>query len=357
MARLENVSWNSQAVCVSMKIRGAISVPEAIESPSMEVVSSVPVLSIQNMSSTDSLDSSFMSRPSSSVSDINAATPSHQLDRFDMCSPRHVRLSHKYLAYGGPSFSIAAIDSMTGSSDRIPIPMPNPTNMESVAYDDFSQAEVVSMAVVGTSQVWAATESGSLHIFDIAMDLRSKQPELRFVKHVYTNLNDSALCIVSQQLSIRSPAGESPERSLGNAPRVEVLLGSPHGNITIISGESDERGGLKNALKCPRKVVQLSNFEEEGSPVNCITQVRCSGVETYWCGCGSGIVVLRQSDWKELTRLDGTHGRPSRPDRKLAQIMQLLASECGVWSYTSYSSTISLWDTKDFVPKLHITCW
>ena len=332
-----------------MKIRGAVSIPEAafaMESPSIEVASPVPGL---NLSSTES--------PCSSVSDLNATTLNHQPERFSMCSPRQLWPSHKYLAYGGPGFSIAAIDSVTGSSERIPVPMPTPTNMESVAYDDFSQAEVLSMTVVGESQIWAGTESGSLHVFDIALDLRSKQPELRFVKHMYTSLNDSVHCIVSQQLSIRSLSGESPDRLLRSSARVEVLLGSTHGNITIISGESDERGGLKNALKCPRKVVQLSNFEEESSQINCIAQVSCTGIETYWCGCGGDIVVLRRSDWKELVRLEGASGSPSRPGRKPTQIMQLLASECGVWSYTSSSSTISLWDTRDFAPKLHITCW
>ena len=356
MSRLENVSWNSQAQRVNMKIRGAVSVPEAaftMESPNTEVASPVPVL---DLSLTESPVRAFVSSPSSSVSDLNAATPNHQADRFDMCSPRPLWPSHKYLMYGGPGFSIAAVDSVTGNSERIPVPMPTPTNMESVAYDDFSQAEVLSMTVVGESQVWAGTESGSLHVFDIALDLRSKQPELRFVKHMYTSLNDSVLCIVSQQLGTRFLSRESPDRSLKSSRRVEVLLGSIHGNITIISGESDENGGLKNALKCPRKVVQLSDFKEESSQINCIAQVSCTGIATYWCGCGGDIVVLRRLDWKELARLGGARS-PSRPGRKPAQIMQLLASECGVWSYTSSSSTISLWDTRDFAPKLHITCW
>ena len=329
MARLESTSWCSQPV--GMKINGTLNIPEAAlaaEPPSIAIASPVEFrITSQTFSPTDSVDSAFVSRPTSSVS---TATPNgHQLfqDRLEYCTWS----SRKHLLYGAPGFSVAVLDSVTGSIDHLPVPM-----VENAEDTNFSQSEVLCMSIIGESQVWAGTDSGSLHIFDL-------MPDLRFSKHSYTSLTDPILCITSrQQISER-------------AALADVLLGSPYGNLTILSGELDERGGLKNALKCPRKMLQLGSQTEEGcsTSINCITPV---GQDTYWCGCGGDIVVLRRSDWKELARIDGKC--TSQPlEGHPMHTVQLLSSEYGVWSCLSHSSTITLWDTKDYSTKLHITCW
>jgi len=165
---------------------------------------------------------------------------------------------------------------------------------------NFSLSEVSCMAVVGESQVWVGTESGSLHVFDLT-------PELRLSGHLYTSLTGPILCIATRQMAERYRSQDS---------RMEVLLGSPYGTVTIISTELDERGGLKNPLKGLRKLIQLGSSEEEECSVDCIAHVNSSGTETYWCSCKDNIVILSRSNWKEIWRLDGRgkeHHSQSKP--------------------------------------------
>ena len=332
-----------------MKINGALNIPEAAivaESLSMDNGSSVDLRSPTHLlSPTESEDSGFASRPTTSVS---AATPG-PLERHRLCSPGPLPLwlPYKHLLYGAPGFSIAVFDSADGSVDHIPVPLPSLNGISDI---NFPQSQILCMSIIGDSQVWTATDSGSLHIFNIT-------PELRFSNHTYANLDDSVLCIATRQQNERTYIEEA---SLGRQDsRTEVLLGSSTGNLTIISGERDERGGLKNPLfKCPRKVIQLGNFTEQFG-INCMAHVNCAGTETYWCGYGSEIVVLRRSDWRELARRDSRTGRSSTlpASSEPLQITQLLSTECGVWS--CISSTITLWadDARKLAPKLHITCW
>ena len=196
------------------------------------------------------------------------------------------------------------------------------------------------MVLVGESQVWVGTESGSLHVFDLT-------PDLRLSRHQYTSLTAPILCITTRQVA---------ERARSHDSRTEVLLGSLSGTVTIINADLDERGGLKNPLKGLRKLIQLSSGEEECS-VDCIVHVNCSGTETYWCSCKDSIVILSRSNWKEIGRVDGRGNAPIQPYGDAPHVTHLVSSECGVWSCISHSSTVLLWDTKEFAPKLQVTCW
>ena len=310
MTKLESVNWGTQTV--QMKIRGFLSVPDSLSSPTrLEPLSPSP---------TESPDSAFASRPSSLM----------------FCS------SHKHLIHGGPGFSIGILDSITGNVDHVPVPVPSLSNTENPSCDCFSFSEVSCMVVAGESQVWVGTEGGSLHVFDLT-------PTLRLSTHLYTNLTDPILCIATRQRAEGTNLQDS---------RTEVLLGSPSGTVTIISREMDERGGLKNPLKGLRKLIQLGNGEE-GCSVDCIVHVNCSGNETYWCSCGKDIVILSRSNWKEIGRIDGTLSEQTQPYCDGSHITHLVNSECGVWSCCSHSSTLLLWDTNEVEQKLklQVTCW
>ena len=264
--------------------------------------------------------------------------------------------SPKYLLHGGPGFSLGLLDSTSGTTKHLPVPVPMPSspNMDIPTCDNFSLSEVLSASFAGDAQIWVGTESGSLHVFDLT-------PELRLNSHAYTKFPDPVSCIATRQPSVMEESLPVVNGSLvrGARTRTEVLVGSSNGNLTVIIGEANERGGLRNPFKCPRKVIQLGGFEEGGSlSVSSIALVTCSGVETYWCGCGASIVILRRSDWREMVRLDGCAGLPLLSDElsREVHISQLLTTEVGVWSTISHSSTVVLWDKETFSPKMKITC-
>ena len=313
MARLEKINWPSQEAPrkVHMKLNGSVNIP-LLELPS-------------TLSPTGSVDSG---RPASL-----------------MPMP-----SHKYFLYGGPRFYASILDSTTGAVDPTSVPVPLAVTASELNCVDFSQWEVLSLAVVGESQVWIGTDASSLHVFDLS-------PKHRLSNHAYTKLEDPAICILARQLYDMSTASRS-------AQRIEVLLGSPNGNLTVVSGEANERGGLKTPLnKSPRQLVQLSGFNKSGEnkTVECVAAVNGSRAEEdmYWCGCGAAIVILRRSDWKVVCDFDAAAGEPL-PSGELAESIHvgcLIASEVGVWSVLTHSSTMILWDRKSQGVKLQITAW
>lgn len=321
MARLEAAHWGS--IDIGMDLNGTVAIPE-------------PLSDTFPLSPTDSVDSAIGQ------------------------SPRPSCNSGKYLSYGGPGFSVAAFDAITGNVDRIPIPLPlsSAEMAESVA---FSQSPVMCMAVVGETQVWVGTQAGSLHVLELNQDLR-------FTSHTITMLDSPIQCIASQQSTIPNSSSEAVTlHSAVRSLRIDILIGLSNGVVTVISGEAYQNGGLKNpncSLRKARKVLHLGREEgreeEKGGNVNCIAAVSMAGgVEAFWCSYGRMVVVFQKDSWKEIGRLDGsqdhtTHQRPSPED---SEIVQLVSSEHGVWSALTNLSTISLWDADTLTPKLHITCW
>ena len=314
MARLEPANWTS--LDVGMALNGAIPMPEDA-SP---------------LSPTDSLDSAI----------------GH--------SPRPPGNSGKYLTYGGPGFSVGRLDAVKGSADRIPVPFPRlPSCAETADYVAFTQSPVQCAAAVGENQVWVGTEAGSLHVFELNRDCQ-------FSSHAFTTLDSSVLCILPRYTSLTDSLSEASV-SLSRSSRMDVLIGSSSGVVTIVTGETNPRGGLRDpstGLRRARKVLHLeSETEEEGKGVNCIAAVSLAGRETFWCGYGKKIVVLGRGNWEENHRLDGTLVSSNEqlviPDK--AEVVKLLSSEQGVWSSLSFSSAVSLWDTDTLKPKLHINCW
>ena len=320
MARLEAAHWGS--VDVGMGLNGAVAIPE-------------PSADASPLSPTDSVDSAI----------------GH--------SPRPLGSSGKYLTYGGPGFSVAGFDAVTGNVDRIPIPLPLAC-AEVTDCVAFTQSPVLCLQAVGDTQVWVGTKAGSLHVFEL-------KPDLRFSSHAITVLDSSILCITSRHAgSVRGGEETSLQIAL-QSMRIDVLLGSSNGVVTIISGEANPNGGLRdpgNSLRKARKVLHLEEDGEQGDEgvgnVNCIVAVQTrGGGEVFWCSYGRKVVVFQRDGWDKIGRLDGSLGCPydQLPALKEAEIIQLLPTEYGVWSGMSHSSTISLWDTDTLTPKLHITCW
>ena len=318
-----------------MKVKGSINIPE-LAGPSLSISDSDP---LSQLGQEEDCISPFSPTPSvdSGCSTCSVMTP-----------------SPKYLVHGGPGFSLGLLDSTTGTTKHLPVPVLAQSTMESSPCDSFSLSEVLCTSFAGDSQIWVGTEVGSLHTFELTA-------EMRLSNHAYTKLPDSVTCITTGQLSLREDSLPVVNGSLlrGLKNKAEVLVGSSNGNLTIIVGEANERGGLRNPLKSPRKVIQLGDIDAGGSIlISSIAPVSTSLEDTYWCGCGSEIVILRRSNWREVDRLNGCAGLPTLSAQLSQQvhISQLLATEVGVWSSISHSSTVVLWDSESHCAKLNITC-
>lgn len=321
-----------------MKVKGSVNIPE-LGGPSLSVTDSDHLTHLGQEEEEEDCIGLFSPTPSvdSGRSTCSVMTP-----------------SSKYLIHGGPGFSLGLLDSTTGTMRHLPVPVLVPTSVDSSSCDNFSLSEVLSASFAGDAQIWVGTEVGSLHAFDLTA-------EMRLSSHAYTKLPDPVTCITTGQPSLREDSLSVVNGSLlrGVRNKAEVLVGSSNGNLTIIVGEANERGGLRNPLKCPRKVIQLGDFEAGGSMlISSIAPVSSSRGDTYWCGCGAKIVILQRSNWREVDRLNGCAGLPALSD-ELSQevyISQLLATEVGVWSSISHSSTVVLWDSERHCAKLNITC-
>lgn len=324
MSQLEK---KSEAV-LPMTVHGSINIPEAAVPPSTQSIDAQRQIRREEAST-----------PFSPISDDSGRWTSTSL-----WAP-----SSKYLIHGGPGFSIGILDSIAVTVERLPVPVPTPSMLEATDASNFSLSEVTSLALAGESQVWAGTETGSLHVFDLC-------PGPKLSNHGYSKLPDPITSIRTDQF----PAPIIRDTSLnGKRPTTEVLVGSNNGNLTVISGESDRRGGLCKVAKCPRKVIPLVTTEKGGnSEIHCMVLVPTSLAkeECYWCGCGPNIVVLRRSTWQVVTKLDGSLGLPLHIKAGL-HVSALEATEHGVWSTLSKSSTITLWDPENLAqPKLKIPC-
>ena len=351
MSRLDKILWKSESL--SIKVRGSLNIPEVAVPPSNFVLPG-PIHTLDEVS--QSLDEA--------VPQLQPFSPTPSIDS-GRWTGTALLPSTKYFVHGGPGFSIGILDSTTGSLEHLPVPVPTLSFLEDSDASNFSLSEVTSLALAGKSQVWAGTETGSLHVFDLS-------PGPRLSNHAYSKLPDPVTCLRTGQITAGRDVALSTRYSSLN--RMEVLAGSPNGNLTIISGEADERGGLKNVAKCPRKVIQLGGFKGvSGSVIHCMVFVTTSGAkeDCYWCGCGSSIVILRRSSWKVLIRLNGSP-KPQAPhygmesgasslhngsnESEAANVSQLEATEYGVWSTTAQSPTMVLWDATDFAPKMNISC-
>lgn len=332
MSRIERVPLKCEAL--SMKIRGSINIPEVAVPPSTEV----PL--------------------TPSLEELPSEPPPFSPTSEDSGRWTGTALwpSTKYFVYGSPGFSIGILDSTTGSLEQLPVPVPTLSFLEAADASNFSLSEVTTLSLAGECQVWAGTETGSLHVFDLT-------PGPRLSNHGYSKLPDPVLCLRTEPLV---PGRDATLSSKERLPlmRTEVLVGSSNNTLTVISGEADERGGLRNVARCPRKVLQLGRSfegdESKNNGVRCIALVSSlAGAleECYWCGCGPSIVILRRSNWKVLKVLDKFDGLASVDTSGDAMcVSQLEATEFGVWCSVLQSPTMLLWDAKDFTLKMKISC-
>lgn len=312
MSRLEQTLWNQTTI--SLAISGSVNIPEITRSSLPDPVQEQDEANIDDpISPTNSIDSGR-----STSTDIWP--------------------SHKYLVYGGPGFSIASMDSSTGSVIQIPVPVPLSPSSDNPSIQ-FSLNPVTALNVVGECQVWAGTETGSLHVLELTIDHR-------FHGHALTNLSDPITCIHSRQQS----------SSGGQKTRVDILIGGSHGNLTIFSGPTNGRAGLKSSLKGSRKVLPLGGFGGNDS-IGCMAFVVCDGVELCWCACGASVAILRCSDWRELGRFNAHSDSPPEELVSSIQVTTLVSTELGVWSSLSQSSAVTLWDKHKALPKKTIVCW
>lgn len=348
MSTLELTSWR-RSRDIDMKLSLAIPAPFDVI-PETLMVSPNPV-SLRR-SPTESEDSGCTSRASScnsrSVSTVGSPSNQSLSDIGELCSPRPLPIftSQKLLACGGPGFSLGVVDCENGQLERMSIPMPE--IVDGVDFTIFPLLDILSMSVVGESQLWIGTESGTLHIFELCSRLRLSQ-------HMFLSINEPILCITSRPLEwVFNPSSILSSQG----PQTEVLLGIPHGYAVIMQGCADDKGRLRDLAQLPRKVKRFSNAAHDCA-VKCIIHVINQGTETYWCGCGGHIIVLASTDWHVLDKMDARVGLPpSTPANGSSQeVLQLLNSDLGIWSTVTMSSTAVLWSKEDCSPKLHITCW
>jgi len=344
LSHMEKVMWKSEPLHV--KAKGIVNIPELTLSPKM--------FPFQENSAVNISEDSPEHEPLS-------PTPSIDSGRSTGTS---LWPSSKYFVHGGPGFSIGILDSSTGTVDRLPIPFPTTLNDPMDAVDNFSLSEVTCLTLVGEVQVWAGTESGSLHVLELT-------PGPRLSKHSYYKLPDPICCLRSDRQFPSRYIGDGGGKLRSSVPKCEVWVGSANGTLTIISGEMDQRGSMLNINKCPRRLVHLGDGRSS-CRVQCIALVSMMSRESYWCGCGSRIIILHRSSWKVLARLNAMAGfmEPeenstfaglSESEEEQAewaelQVCQLEPTEHGVWSSMEHSPAVVLWDTKFFTPKLKISC-
>lgn len=321
MSRIEKVSLKCESL--SMQIRGSLNIPEA--TPSLPP----PSTEEEAFSPTDFMDSG-------------------------RSTGTFLYPSNKYFVYGGPGFSIGILDSTNGSLERLPIPVPTLSFLEAADASNFSLSEVTCLTMAGESQVWAGTEAGSLHVFDLSTQLGAP----RLLNHGYSKLPEAVSYLRAEQLS-PGRAMSLLSRDRRSLVRTEVLVGSANNTLTVISGEGDETGGLRNVARCPRKIIHLRYGKEESS-CDGVHTIALAGLvtglseERYWCGCGPSIVILRRSNWKILKMLEQSDGLPL--EGLSGYVSHLEPTEYGVWCSVNPSPTVTLWDAKDFSLKLKIPC-
>ena len=262
--------------------------------------------------------------------------------------------SQRLLACGGPGFSMAVIDCETGTSDQLLVPFPHmPQEQFELLPDDlveFTFHDISTMTLIGERQLWAGTSSGTLHIFELTSS-PSCSSSVRLKEHTLIKINEPILSMACRpsEYVFRS---DSPLANFG--PQTEVLLGVPYGYIIIFAGAVDQQGRLQDVSKLPRKVVRLTNSSIDCA-VNSIVHTTDGTSETYWCSCGSKIVVLQRRTWQKLQEIDTGAGFPSSSPLH-PEVERLHSSDYGVWSSTANSSTVTLWDTTTpHTAKLHIT--
>lgn len=328
-----------------MNVRGSINIPEVAVPPSP---SSLPPPSAKTTLTSTAEELAADPLPFSPTPTPFSPTNSEDSGRWTGTA---LWPSSNYFVYGGPGFSIGILDSTSGLLERLPVPVPTLNLLEAADASNFSLSEVTCLALAGECQVWAGTEAGSLHVFNL-------EPGPRLSNHGYSKLPDPVLCLRTESLAVTS-RDISVTRERRSPMKTEVLIGSRNNTLTIISGESDEMGGLRNVAKCPRKVIQLGHtYEQDEDGCNgvsciCLVSPHSGGSieESYWCGCGPSIVVLRRSNRRVVKRLDQSDSL------ELGQCVSTLeASEHGVWSSMLGSSSMLLWDAKDFTIKLKISC-
>lgn len=339
LSHMDKVLWKSELIPV--KGRGLLNIPEI----------ALPTPQTFPFSEDTTLDDS---------PEQEAVSPTLSIDS-GRSTGTSLWPSSKYFVHGGPGFSIGVLDSTTGTIDHLPIPFPT-TQMDMLNSDTFCTSEVTCMALVGESQLWAGTESGSLHAFELS-------PGLRLTKHNYCKLPECICCLKTDTLITSkyfTPNGRrSSQGGRLSVSKSEVMVGSSNGTLTILSGEANDRGSLLNIGKCPRKVVHLGDGRG-CCRVQCIALVSSMGADNCWCGCGSRIIILQRSNWKVLARLDAMVGFPleesegdEEDDERSwmdLQVRHLEPTEDGVWSSMEHSPAVVLWDTKYFSPKLKISC-
>lgn len=347
VSQLEKVLWKSEPV--PMKVRGSLNIPEIAVPPKP-----LPLLDHTTLIAED---------PPATDQQAFSPTPSDDSGR---STGTALWPSSKYFVHGGPGFSIGILDSTSGTVERLPVPFPTLSLLDNLdATNNFSISEVTSMTLAGEAQLWAGTQAGSLHVFELS-------PGPRLTKHGYSKLPDPISCLrTDKQVASRDTLMCRKGRTKIGLAKTEILVGSANGNLTVISGDADERGGLLHVNKCPRKVVQLGGGQDCCS-IQCISLVSMmSSEDCYWCGCGSRIIILHRSSWKVLAKLDAMIGFPLPQDSPSSspedgggrngctglQVGHLEPTEYGVWSSMEHSPAMVLWDTRHFTPKLKISCF
>ena len=358
MSQLEKVLWKSESVPVN--IWGSLNIPEVAVPPKhLPLMDSISLTVDEPLTADESLSTD---EPLSADQQAFSPTFSEDSGRWTGMA---LWSSSKYFVHGGPGFSIGILDSTSGMVECLPVPFPTLSLLDTLdATNNFSISEVTSLSLAGEAQIWAGTEAGTLHVFELS-------PGPRLTKHGYSKLPDPISCLRTDQQAV-SRDTHLYRRQNGTKiipARTEILVGSANGNLTVISGEADERGGLLHVNNCPRKVIQLGGGQKYCKVQSIALVSMLNSEDSYWCGCGSRIIILYRSSWKVLAKLDALIGFPQNSPSSspvdgggrhasisYLQVRHLESTDHGVWSSMEHSPAMVLWDTQHFTPKLKISC-
>ena len=358
---MEPLGWKVQELPINPK--EMILITESISSPTSPTPN--PTSSLSSDSGLGSRPESIGSPTTSIGSPITSLDQSLSLDVMDLSSPRPNLpfCSQRILTSSGPGFSLGLINCETGTMDRLLVPVPSQI-LDSPSMDlmSFTLSEILSMCMMGDSQLWVGTDHGTLHCFEISHDRNQSNYKLK--QHTFIAINEPIISITTRPTEYSlphhelSPTSSTPLSTQTGHPNSEVLLGVPYGYIVILKGEVDQRGRLKDPLeKMSRRIIRLTNSPVDCA-VNCIVHSVHNKEEAYWCVCGGSIIVLKSSNWKQMAHIDIRRGQPvGLTEGSSQEVIQLLSTEIGIWSALSMSSTVTLWNKADYTPMIQLTYW
>ena len=248
----------------------------------------------------------------------------------------------KVLAVGGPGFAIGLYSPNSGDVERIPVSATGACSLTADPYA-FATSSIISHHTVGDSQLWFGADQGTLHIFDYQISSND------LLNHQYIDLRERAVCISSRLVHRESESREE----------VDIVVGTPHGYLVVLTGPANSSGGLAKPLSAKKHVIRLHQPNARLLPsqyaVSAIACVSNQKDELFWCICGDRIVVLNPDTWKRINEMIIPPLEGQQPSCDVKGLLQ--DSEVGVWCMLSTSSVVNLWNKDTFDLEANVKSW